>query len=230
MKLILIAAIFAIAYSTPASISAVAVSATFYNTTGKAADATCGLTVSVTATAATATGFSCVWLVNSKTVNSLVVNDTIVFVSMGYTVSGSSFSSPSATAGFYVANAAITVASSGTPVTTSNAPAIGSLTTANSTVASAGGTWATSFNLTYTQAQYYNSSTSNKDTYWPYTSGADGSTATAYTELLSGLELGTASASITGYSACTTGYTKLASGSTSMIDRLLGSVIAFSFF
>ena len=230
MKLILFVAIFAMAYSTAAVISAVAVSATFYNTTGKAADAMCGLTVSVTATAATATGFSCIWLVNSKTVNSLVVNDTIVFVSMGYSVSGTSFSSPVATAGYYVANAAITVASSGTPVTTSNAPAIGSLTTGNSTVAAAGGTWGTSFNITYTQAQYLNSSTSNMATYWPYTSGADGTTAVAYTALLSGLELGTSSASITGYSSCTTGYAKLASGSSSVIDRLLGSVLAFSFF
>ena len=229
MKFILLAAIFAIAFSAAGDVTAVAVSANFYNTTGKVADAMCQLTVTATlATVATASGYNPVWLMDSKTQNSVLVNDTIIFVSMGFTVSSGAFSAPTATAGFYVANAAITVASSAA-VTTTNAPAVGTLTTGSSTIASGGTTWSTSFNTSFTQAQYLNSSTSTAGSFFPYQQTASAS-AVLYTAVLAGNAIGTAAVAATSWSSCVSGYVKLASGATSVIDRLLGSVLAFSFF
>ena len=168
MKFILLAAIIALAFSTTGDVTAVAVAATFYNTTGKVADAMCQLTVTATIGAAvSASGYNSVWLMDSKTQNSVVVNDTIIFVSMGFTVTSGAFSAPTAAAGFYVANAAVTIGSSAT-VTATNAPAVGTLTTGSSTVASAGTSWATSFNTSYTQAQYLNASTSSAGSFFAY--------------------------------------------------------------
>ena len=46
MKFILLITLLAIAFSSNGDVTALSLSATFYNTTGKAADALCGLTVS----------------------------------------------------------------------------------------------------------------------------------------------------------------------------------------
>ena len=230
MKLILLAAIFAIAFSAAGDVTAVAVTAAFYNTSSKVADGLCQLTVTATvASAATATGYHPIWLINSKTQHTTLVNDTIIFVQMGFTfAAGPVFSAPVATAGFYVANAAVTVTTTAA-VTSTNAPAIGSLTTASSTIGSTGLTWTTAFNTSYTQAQYLNSSTAGTGSFFSYQLTSP-TTTTLYTALLSTYAIGTTSASVSSWSACTTGFAKLASGSTSIIDRLLGSVLAFSFF
>ena len=229
MKLILLAAIFAIAFSAAGDVTVVAVTAAFYNTSSKVADGLCQLTVTATVpTAAAASGYHPIWLINSKTQHTTLVNDTIIFVQMGFTVASGAFSAPVATAGFYVANAAVTVTTTAA-VTSTNAPAVGSLTTASSTIGSTGLTWTTAFNTSYTQAQYLNSSTAGTGSFFSYQLTSP-TTTTLYTALLSTYAIGTTSSSVSSWSACTTGFAKLASGSTSIIDRLLGSVLAFSFF
>ena len=232
MKFILLAAIVAIAFSTAGDITGVAATATFYNTTGKAADAMCQLAVTASVAAAYATAgtvFSPIWLVNDKTQHSVAVNDTILFVQMSYTYAATpSWTIGTASAAMYVASSAVTIGAA-VAVTTSNTGAIGSLTTGSSAVSSTGVSWTTSFNLTYTQSQYFNSSNSNVGSFFPYWQ-APGASSVAYTAVLSTNALGTSAIAISSYSACTAGYVKLASGSTSVIDRLLGSVLAFSFF
>ena len=161
MKFIIFTAIFAFALSSAGDVTALAVSATFYNTTNKVSDSLCQLTVTATINVPFGTsGNNAIWLMNSKTQHSVIVNDTIIFVSMGFTVTGTTFSAPTATAGFYVANNAITIGSS-TTVTSANAPSFGSLTTGSSTIASDGTSWATTFNTSYSQTQYLNASTAS---------------------------------------------------------------------
>ena len=232
MKFILLAAIVAIAFSTAGDVTSIAATATFYNTTGKVADAMCQLAVTASMTAAYATAgtvFSPIWLVNDKTQHSVVVNDTILYVQMSYTYAATpTWTVGTATAAMYVASSAVTIGSSAA-VTSSNTGAIGSLTTGSSAVSSTGVSWTTSFNLTYTQSQYFNSSNSNIGSFFPYFQ-APGASSVAYTAVLSTNAIGTSAVAITSFSTCTAGYVKLASGSTSIIDRLLGSVLAFSFF
>ena len=161
MKFILLITLLAIAFSSNGDVTALSLSATFYNTTGKAADALCGLTVSATVGTALATSLtvsSPLWLFNSMTQNSVAVNDSMIFINNVYTVEVSgggdvparnlnerraldTFTLGTPTAAFYAASSAFTLSSSVT-VTSSNVAAVGTLAVGAGTISSAGTSWA----------------------------------------------------------------------------------------
>ena len=222
MKFIVVLALIAVAFCTAGDLSSPALTASFKNTSSKAADGYCQFTFTGTLATLTADINLHLWLMNSKTQHSVLVNDTIIYVKNAVTFSGLTTVTTGAS---YVATSAITITTSDT-VTSSNTVSGGTIATNGGVVTTTSLTF--NMNATYTQFQYLNASTTSQGSffvYWSYVS------ADVYTDVqTTGYAIGTTAISVSSWSTCTAGYKALASGSTSIVERLIGSILALSFF
>lgn len=226
MKLILlIATLIALTFATGGDATSVAISATFGNTSSLRASGVCILTVAVTCgTIATdaATSPLAIWLINSATQHAVAVNTTIIFLTQTYTwttlpVAGAQ------TGVAYYANAAATITTSDV-LTSSNTVSAGALTLGTAATMTTT-SWGATVNVSYSTYQYLNSTSSEK--FYLYQKST--ATSTTYINVQTSLAVGTSTYSVSNISACKDGYAKLSSG-VSITDRILGSILALSFF
>jgi hypothetical protein len=236
MKFLLLAITIAVALAAN-EVTAATVTGSFVNTTGKVAGAWCSFAVAVThattsLTASTNTHYN-IWLVNSATAGTWVINQTIVYVMVSNTVSATPAITASAAAGsIYFASAAVTLASASTDITAA------SLTASATTFHTVSGTTAGvafSFNLTKAQFDQMNSTKliEKAHIHYKYESGT---AAVTYVKLYSGdtyVAISAASTPVvietkTANDVCSKGFVSLASASSQ--DTFIGSLLALAFF
>jgi len=225
MKFILVATLIALSFAGAGDVTAVALSASFANTTALKANGICIITVACTVEtiAAAATSPSAIWLINSATQHAVAVNTTVIFLTQTYTMPAAVPIAGAQTGAAYVANAAVTITTSDV-LTATNTASAGSLTLGTAATMTTT-SWGTSINVTYTQFQYLNSTSAEK--FFLYNKNT--ATSTTYMNAQSSLAVGTSSYTVSSISTCKDGYAKLSSG-VSVTDRILGSILALSFF
>jgi hypothetical protein len=227
MKLILIATLIALTFAAAGDVTAVAVTASFGNSSALKTGGVCILTVTATCTtiAAATTSPSAIWLINSATQHAVAVNTTIIFLTQAYTMPAAVPVAGAQTGVVYYANAAVTIAAAADVLTATNTATAGTLalgTAATMTVTS----WGATVNVSYSTYQYLNST--NAASFFVYQMGT--ATTTTYINVQATANaVGTTAITISSSSACTDGFAKLSSG-VSVTDRILGSILALSFF
>lgn len=225
MKLILIATLIALTFAAAGDVTAVTVTATFGNTTTLKTSGVCILTIAATVDTITAatTSPSAIWLINSATQHAVAVNTTIIFLTQTYTFTTLPVAGAQ-TAAVYYANAAVTITTSDT-LTATNTASAGTLTLGTATTMTAT-TWGATVNVSYSTYQYLNSTVVDK--FFLYQKGTLG-TGTYINVQSTANAVGTGAISVSSISNCKDGFAKLSSG-VSVTDRILGSILALSFF
>ena len=225
MKLILIATLIALTFAAAGDVTAVTITATFGNTTALKTSGVCILTVAATVEtiAAATTSPSAIWLINSATQHAVAVNTTIIFLTQTYTFTTLPVAGAQ-TGAVYYANAAVTITTADV-LTATNTASAGTLTLGTAATMTTT-SWGATVNVTYTQFQYLNSTSAEKFFLYQKLTA----TGTTYMNVQSTANaVGTASYTVSSISACKDGYAKLSSG-VSVTDRILGSILALSFF
>lgn len=225
MKLILIATLIALTFAAAGDVTAVTITATFGNTTTLKTSGVCILTVAATCTTITdATASpSAIWLINSATQHAVAVNTTIIFLTQTYTFATVPVAGAQ-TGAVYYANAAVTITTSDV-LTATNTASAGSLTLGTAATMTAT-SWGATVNVSYSTYQYLNSTVVDK--FFLYQKGTLG-TGTYINVQSTANAVGTGAISVSSISNCKDGFAKLSSG-VSVTDRILGSILALSFF
>lgn len=225
MKFILVATLIALSFAAAGDATSVALSASFTNTTTMKSGGICQITVTVTVDAITAvtTSPSAIWLINSATQHAVAVNTTVIFLTQAYTFTTLPVAGAQTGVAYY-ATAAVTITTSDV-LTATNTASAGTLTIGSAATMTAT-SWGTTINVTYTQFQYLNSTSAEK--FFLYQKNT--ATSTTYVNVQSTANaVGSSSYTVSSISKCKDGYAALSSG-VSVTDRIIGSILALSFF